>query len=122
MPIRLQRSRKRGYRSPPGTIYVGRPTIFGSPFSGRPGIGHARSVILYDHWLAGQLTPYILARAGFDGDEIEALRRRRIRVVERLPDLAGRNLQCWCPLSSEWCHADVLIRVTNMPRCMDCAA
>lgn len=70
-PQRLQRSRKRGHRTPPGVIYVGRPTVFNNPFDGKR-FGHARSVLLYRRWIA-------------------------------------RDLQCWCPVTSRWCHADVLL-------------
>lgn len=32
-PARVQRLRKRGWRMPPRTVYVGRPTIWGNPFN-----------------------------------------------------------------------------------------
>lgn len=31
-PKRIQRKRTRGWTTPPNTVYVGRPTIFGNPF------------------------------------------------------------------------------------------
>ena len=31
-PIRIQRKRTKGWRMPPNTVYVGRPTIWGNPF------------------------------------------------------------------------------------------
>lgn len=34
-PIRIQRSRAKGWRMPPNTIYVGRPGRFGNPFPWR---------------------------------------------------------------------------------------
>ena len=33
MPKRIQRRRTKGWRMPPGVVYVGRPTIFGNPFA-----------------------------------------------------------------------------------------
>ena len=32
MPVRIQRSRKKGSQWPAGTVYVGRPTKWGNPF------------------------------------------------------------------------------------------
>lgn len=112
-PMRLQRSRRRNARVPKGAVYVGRPTLWGNPFQGRPGIGHARSVILYRAWLANELSPRILACAGFGEHEMSALYRWRERLLGKVASLAGRDLECWCPLTSAWCHADVLLRLAN---------
>ena len=108
-PQRLQRTRRKNYHCPPGAVYVGRPTVWGNPFERRPGIGHARSVILYRAWLAGDVTPYVLRCARFSEAEIDAMSRWRNRLLHRLSELAGYDLQCWCPLTSPWRHADVLI-------------
>lgn len=112
-PRRLHRTKRLRAATPSGAVYVGRPTIWGNPFRGRPRIGHARSVILYRAWLTGNLTPKILASAGFGRDEIIALDRLRHRVLHEIGRLTGRNLQCWCPLTSPWCHADVLLDLAN---------
>jgi hypothetical protein len=112
-PRRLPRTRRKFAGTPPGAIYVGRPTLWANPFSGRPRIGHARSVILYRAWITGQLTPRILAAAGFGEDEQTSLLRWRNRLIPSLSHLAGKDLQCWCPLTSPWCHADVLIAHAN---------
>ena len=113
MPRRLQRSRRAGAVTPRGAIYVGRPTRWGNPFERRNRIGHARSVILHASWLADDLTPYILSRAGFGEHEIAALYRWRKRLVVRLHHLRGADLECWCPLTSPWCHVDTLLRLAN---------
>ncbi|WP_439539013.1 DUF4326 domain-containing protein [Sphingomonas sp.] len=112
-PARLQRTRRRNVKTPPGAVYVGRPTLWGNPFADRPRIGHARSVILYRSWVAGDLTGPILARAGFDEHEIASLFRWRRRLLARIDELRGRDLQCWCPSTSAWCHADTLLRIAN---------
>lgn len=36
MPRRIQRSRAKGWRMPPNTVYVGRPTVWQNPY-GLPG-------------------------------------------------------------------------------------
>ncbi len=112
-PLRLHRPRWRKAAAAPGPLYVGPPTKWGNPFQVRPRIGQARSVILYRAWLNGELTPRILGCAGFGTHEIATLGRRRRWLLERLPQIAGRDLQCSCPADSVWCHADVLIALAN---------
>jgi hypothetical protein len=108
----LQRSRKRGSRTPAGAIYAGRPSLLGNPFSARL-FGHARSVKLHAGWLSGSLAALGLERLGFGPAEVDALARLRTRVLDALPGLAGRDLQCWCPLSSRWCHVDTLLHLAS---------
>ena len=36
----------------------------------------------------------------------------RTTMLERMPELRGKNLACWCPVGSP-CHADVLLEVAN---------
>lgn len=110
---RVQRSRRKGTTTPQGAIYVGRPTMWGNPFAGRRW-GHAKSVILHQNWLAGHLGALTLERMGFSPAEIDALGRLRARVLTNLHTLAGRDLACWCPLSSEWCHAETLLRLAPL--------
>ena len=107
-PRRIQRSRRKGAHLPDGTIYVGRPTMWGNPFAYRK-IGHAKATILHRAWLNGQLGALTLERMGFSPAEIDSLGRMRERVLVNLHRLAGRNLACWCPATSDWCHAETLI-------------
>ena len=105
---RICRSRKKGARLPEGAIYIGRPTIWGNPFMGR--WGHARSVILHREWLRGRIGALTLEQnMHFCPAEIDALDRLRGRVLTSLHRLAGHDLACWCPLSSEWCHGETLL-------------
>lgn len=119
---RVVRPRRRGQPLPPNTVYVGRPTIWGNPFSDRylgistrpPShrkIGHAKSVKLHRQWLMGEIAALTLERMGFCPKEVEALERLRIKVLSRLHELAGKDLACWCPLTSRWCHADTLLEL-----------
>jgi len=98
---RIQMRRTRGWRKPPGAIYVGRPGEFGNPWKG-PGA-------------AGEFARFIENRrrnpAAFDG--IGYPDRARIRA-----ELRGRDLACWCPLVDERgnpvsCHADLLLALAN---------
>ena len=113
MPQRLHRTRKMRSATPPGAVYVGRPTLWANPFGHRPNIGHKRGVILHRAWLAGDLTAYVLRCAHFSEAEVQAVRRWQGWVIAARHRLTGRDLQCWCPLSSDWCHADALLRTAN---------
>lgn len=104
MPKRIQRKRTKGWRMPEGAVYVGRPTRWGNPYK----VGetwhtldgsHSRTIAtagqaveLYRHWLA--ISPI---------------------QFEIVPELAGHDLACWCPLGGEPCHADVLLELANKP-------
>ena len=92
MPKRIQRKRTKGWRMPPNTVYVGRPTKWGNPFL-----------------------------IGIDGDAEECVRRYELgmlthpelQVMARI-ELCGKDLCCWCPLDQP-CHADVLLALVNPP-------
>ena len=109
-PRRIVRRRGRNSALPAGAIYVGRPTIWNNPFSGRQW-GHAKSVKLHRQWLSYEIGALSLEAMGFCPAEIEALERLRARVLDRIHELTGRDLACWCPLSSRWCHADTLLNL-----------
>ena len=118
MPKRVQRLSHKGYKTPENTVYVGRPTPFGSPFkltregwilcysihrtrlspwfywSASGGFTVADVVELYEQWVTGKLRRSFLATA---------------------PDysvLRGKDLSCFCSLDTP-CHADVLLKVAN---------
>lgn len=88
-PGRIQLSRARGWRKPPGAIVVSRPSAWGNPFP--VGVhGRDKAISLYrEHLLA-------------DPGLLEAARA----------ELAGRDLACWCRLADP-CHADVLLELAN---------
>lgn len=96
-PQRIQRKRTRGFKMPPNTVYVGRPTMWGNPFLHGTGDTH-------------KMRPWIkeLFREWIENDiDAEDLR-------DNLHLLRGKNLACWCPIG-EPCHADVLIELANQP-------
>jgi hypothetical protein len=102
-PTRIQRRRAAGWRMPAGTVYVGRPTRFGNPFPADY-FGREQAVRLYREWLAGA------DHLGYaDADQ------RRRAILDDLPDLAGRDLACWCPPGEAY-HADVLLDLANAGR------
>lgn len=92
-PIRIQRKRTAGWKMPPNTVYVGRPTRWGNPNDWRHS-GRTKAVEAYrTQWVE------------FFAKDAEALPRLKLH-------LAGKNLACWCPLSMP-CHADVLLDLAN---------
>jgi hypothetical protein len=119
MPQRIQRERTKGWKMPPNTVYVGRPTWFGNPFtpeqywgagySGSLATATAACVQAYREWLTGaRLTHDWRAPPHFKG-WLEACREDRVKSI---PSLRGNNLACWCK-SGEPCHADVLLELAN---------
>lgn len=93
MPKRIQRKRTKGWRMPQGAVFVGPPTVYRSPFNETP-----EGLQLYLDWICGHF-PWV------DPE-------RRQDVVERLPDLAGKDLACNCPEGNP-CAADVLLKLVN---------
>ena len=86
MPKRIQRKRTKGWRMPPGAVYVGRPTKWGNPFK------------IKEYGAEGAVSVFAVHVAmGLGGDP---------------EDLRGKDLACWCPLDQP-CHADVLLKVAN---------
>lgn len=133
-PRRIQRRRTKGWRMPPGAIYVGRPTRWGNPFllhdwraafravlMGFRGDRRGRTeaaIALYRAWLTAP--PTTLADDQSDFWQREVL---TIPVAQRRPSpdeiaaLRGHDLVCWCPRDQP-CHADVLLEIANTPlRC-----
>jgi hypothetical protein len=109
-PRRVQLSRRKGFRLPPNTVSVARPSKWGNPYklslydvrnaddspvSAVELKREARSLAVRDHW--GWL------RCFPEGEKIAAQARVELR---------GKNLACWCPLDAE-CHADNLIEIAN---------
>lgn len=115
-PLRLQRLRSRPNDFPVGTIYVGRPSLFGNPFRGEG------AVEAYRKWLAGRSCEMQINGIGI-GNEIPPGQLwmafipewdRPLKIQRMLPGLRGRHLACWCPLDKP-CHADVICELANGP-------
>jgi hypothetical protein len=92
-PRRIVLSRRKGWRKPPNTVVVARPSKWGNPFRPMPGYGRAECVATFEEWLHTTPAGTALGRAA-------------------QAELKGRNLACWCSLGGP-CHADILLRVAN---------
>lgn len=116
-PKRIQRKRTKGWRMPEGTVYVGRPTVFGNPFPVDV-YGRADAVDLFRRWLTGQISPLELSQCSrcdrWSGGQDETVTLGIVRgwIMYEIPRLRGRDLVCWCPLDAP-CHADVLLELAN---------
>jgi hypothetical protein len=86
---------------PPNTIYVGRPSRFGNPYT----FGHAVQ-------FRPGVNTVLTTRAGL----VRAYREYIFRCLDSQSDwlapLRGKDLACWCKLSDE-CHADALLDALN---------
>lgn len=121
-PIRVQLRRTKGWRMPENTVKVDRTSRHGNQFV----------IVEYDDRFAITRFPDDL-RFGIDRNEdasfaddlasarAEAVRRYREWLLsdwgnfhreQKVQDLRGKNLACWCP-PDQPCHADVLLEVAN---------
>jgi hypothetical protein len=95
LPIRNpRRLRKRHFKDKslnnfPNTVYVGRPSKWGNPFTVKQ-YGREECLKKYDQWVKLQMV--------IDPDFLKPLK--------------GKNLVCFCKLS-EKCHADILLKYAN---------
>lgn len=112
-PIGIQLRRTKGWRLPPNTVVVARPSIFGNPFTikayreaGYTGTDEeiARQCVeAFKAWLGPRW------REAWNGPESE---KRRPKLLESLHLLRGKNLACWCPIGTP-CHRSVLLEIAN---------
>ncbi len=99
MPIRVQLSRKKGWRMPKNTVKVDRTTMWGNHVAAVCCIkDRARAVQVFRQWV----------------DEVASYAWKGRAAI----DLRGKNLACWCPLTDKNgnpvpCHADVLLALAN---------
>lgn len=88
-PQRVQLKRSKGWRIPPNTVVVSRPSRWGNPFNLEQ-YGRQQALIRYERWI-----------------------KQKIQTGEcDLSSLRGKNLACWCKLEFP-CHADILLRLAN---------
>lgn len=106
MPERIRLSRAKGWRMPGGAVSVARPGKWGNPFVvGRDG-GTKECVRLYVLLLGGYVN--LSAEAG-----VREQNATLDHVKEHIGELRGKDLACWCPLGTKFCHAEVLLRMAN---------
>lgn len=87
-PIRIQRKRTAGWKMPPNTVYVGRPSKWQNPFTVK-NTGRVPAIIRF----ACEVAP----------------------LLDFSP-LRGMNVACWCGLDQP-CHGDTVLELANSPTC-----
>lgn len=101
-PIRIQRKRTPGWKMPPNTVYVGRPTKWGNPWFVEGDLVKIVNKKTAQVWIEG-------------GGGLKAcLAMYRAHAIKCLPvkELKGKNLACFCR-TDQPCHADVLLQLAN---------
>lgn len=103
-PVRVQLSRKRGWRMPPNTLKVDRTTKWGNPFV--PG---SLNPVVPDGMVVDRRHAFNLYRAHAPSNFV------LVRTAQA--ELRGCNLACWCPKGDDpyedFCHAAVLLEIAN---------
>lgn len=84
---------KRSSGVPAGAVYVGRPSMWGNPFTVEAH-GREQCIALYRQWVM---------------DPEQATLREVARRT-----LAGRDLVCWCAPAA--CHGEILLAIANEHR------
>ena len=114
-PKRIQLSRRKGWKMPPGTVKVARPTMYGNPFKIGERINwrhvewvheaaDALGIKIGEPLTAQQAVDMFRAYMDENKDtEFGKLARELLR---------NKNLACFCPLDQP-CHADVLLELAN---------
>ncbi len=114
-PIRIQRKRTKGWKMPPNTIYVGRPTLYGNPWQGPD------AVVAYRRFVEQMVRGAVSVRAIMKGLDLRLVFERPLREWKRLryfillqrgKRFSDVSYMCWCPLD-EPCHADVWVELAN---------
>ena len=88
-PTRVQLKRMKGWKLPPNTVVVSRPTKWGNPFKAISKEDRKGAVLAYVNY-----------------------RERNPLTESEVFQLKGKNLACWCPVDGP-CHADHLPKVAN---------
>lgn len=117
-PHRVQLSRAKGWKMPPNTVSVARPTRWGNPWRA---VNEAKWrngwVVLDPDWIAQPKRHYMADRLGAI---LLAIQEHEVWMRggfgPNVQPLRGKNLACWCALEPRThCHADVLLELANEP-------
>ncbi len=124
---RIQRKRTKGWRMPDNALYVGRPSKWGNPlmlvgdtlyvdasyrrkvlfpWAVLSGKYADASDMMHYFWLVagGKIRRYVNPDLQYWSDHFAAL---------DYGELWGKDLACWCPLTTQHCHADILIELAQ---------
>ena len=108
VPVRIHRSRAKGFKMPENTIYVGRRSKWGNPFQITALVKREKAVEFYKECILNNTMAYYY----FDEIYATEIYNHFKYISENLHTLKGKNLACWCSLKF-MCHADVLLQLAN---------
>jgi hypothetical protein len=117
MPFPVQLSRRAGWRMPPNTVTVARPSRWGNPWR----VFQQKAGTLPGWYVQREHSTRCDGPFSRKGAESIALRRfeawARRHQAQIARELGGRNLGCWCPLPKDGrpdrCHRSILLRLAN---------
>jgi hypothetical protein len=118
--VRIQLSRKKGWKMPPNTVKVDRSSGFGNPFPVCKGAS-TRMGKTSDVWVVGTFEGPAMwfkdSKPEATELAVKAFRAwithpAQSSLLNKVTKLRGKNLACWCPLDQP-CHADVLLDLAN---------
>lgn len=114
-PVGIQRRRTKGWRMPPNTVNVARPSKWGNRWRvGDVAQRFSKEKICETFTIETQEQAVACFR-----EEMEqhlANPKAAPCVIAALHELRGKNLACWCDLSRP-CHRNVLLDLANGPIC-----
>ncbi len=115
---RVQRSRTKGWKMPPNTVYVGRGSAWGNPYRvveyGKFDDGTTAWAGRHEWELdyPVQRSRAEAATRAVEGFKTWLFTQKGSTARSRIKELRGKNLACWCP-TDQPCHADVLLELAN---------
>lgn len=115
MPIRIQRTRTKGWKMPPNTVNVCRPGKWGNPFrvGGYFMVGDPGKSLFQMTWCESYLPDPKFTLIKNAEMAVEFYKRLLATGYRKdLSELRGKNLACWCKIG-EPCHADILLEIAN---------
>jgi len=120
MPIRIQLSRKKGWRIPPNAMKVDRATLFGNPFAVIKGTvsGGPERLVKATRYFVGDGGEFFVTKAEAQARSVQRFRAWIDHPANRkhremcIVGCRGKDLACWCK-PDEPCHGDILIELAN---------
>lgn len=107
-PVRIQLSRKKGWRMPPNSVKVDRTTKWGNPYRAGVHCDQQHAVDCHRYLvMLGRRAQSAPRPEGIGSEEFTAA-----LVANHISELRGLNLACWCGLDQP-CHADTLLMLAN---------
>jgi hypothetical protein len=113
-PVRVQLSRRKGWRMPPNTVKADRSTDLGNPFPVDV-YGRAGAVDKHRRWLTGNMSAREMSESSrcdrWPDISLVTIREWQRKAIKRH---AGKNMACWCGLDEE-CHVDNILALAAQP-------